>query len=194
MKFKNNYYILRHGQTIYQTKKKNIIYPRLKEDKVSLTAKGKQRIKKVAHQLKKKNIDLIYASDMFRTRQTAKIVAKALKIKKINFNKRLRDIGFGVYHGSQKAEFYRKFPRFSEKRFFRAPKNGESWGQVQKRMLDFLKEIDKQRRGKTILIISHGDSLWLLQGAVKNLPRKKILKDREDNYIGTGELRKLYGT
>ena len=48
MKLKNKYFILRHGQTIYQTKKKNFIYPRSNKSKVNLTKRGEKQIKKAA--------------------------------------------------------------------------------------------------------------------------------------------------
>jgi broad specificity phosphatase PhoE len=191
MKLRNKYYLLRHGQTIYQTKKKDLIYPPPELDHIPLTKIGKKQIEEVAKKLKKEKIDFIYSSDMLRTRQTAEIVAKNLGIKKINFSERLRDINMGVYHGRKKEEYYFHFPRFSKKRFLKAPKNGESWTKAQKRMLDFLKEIDKKHKGKKFLIISHGDPLWLLEGGVKKWSQDRLLSEKKLNYIKVGQLREF---
>ena len=183
---KNHYFILRHGETIYQTKKKDFIYPSwLDNPPIKLIEKSKKNLRKLAKKIKKEKIDLIYSSDIFRTRQTAKIVARKLELK-INFDKRLRDINLGIYYRKRKEEFWQKFPRYSLKRFSQRPAEGESWLDCQKRMLKFLKEIDKRHKNKNILIISHGDPLWLLEGAVKNWSFKKILKikiysKREEN-------------
>ena len=242
MKLRNKYFILRHGQTIHQTKKKDFIYPseakakktsfsslpslllrkssvggkarrnkfllpsRLRLDErmffdyppfpesppIKLTKKGQKQIKVVAKKLKKSGIDLIFSSDFFRTRQTAKIVAEGLN-KRIHFDKRLRDVNLGIYRGGPKRDFYRDFPIHSKNRFNKKPPKGESWRDCQKRMLNFLKDIDKRFKGKTILIISHGDPLWLLEGAVKNWSLGKLLKIKSGKIgiIKTGEFRKL---
>jgi len=192
MKLKNKYFVLRHGQTIYQTKKREIIYPPLPENSdVHLTKIGKDQVKKIAQTIKKEGIDLIFSSDFFRTKETAEIVAKALG-KKIIFDKRLRDVNLGVYQGKAKSLYYKDFPRGSSKMFFQKPKGGESWLDCQKRMINFLKEIDKKYQGKKILIVSHGDPLWLLEGAVKKWSIKKLLGMKKSHQtLKNGELRKL---
>ncbi len=191
MKLRNNYFLLRHGQTIYQTKKKNLVYPRPNKSKVNLTKRGESQVKIITKKLKNLKINLIFSSDYFRTRQTAKMVAKELELK-VLFNKRLRDINLGVYQNRPKREFYRDFPNPKE-RFFRRPLQGESWLGCQKKMLNFLKFLDKKYKNKTILIISHGDPLWLLEGAVKNWSMEKLLKvKRGKEFIKAGELHRLF--
>ncbi len=193
MKLRNCYFILRHGETIYQTKKKDLSYPSFPEKPpIKLTKNGENQIKAAVKKLKKENVDLIFSSDFFRTKQTAKIAAKELALK-INFDKRLRDINLGIYHGRAKKEFYQNLPENPTEIFYKKIPGGESWLDCQKRMLSFLKEIDKKYKGKTILIVSHGDPLWLLWGAVRNYSQKKLLeiKLEKRNYPKVGELRKL---
>lgn len=187
---RNQYFLLRHGQTVYQTFKKNKIYPAPKKDsKPPLTKEGERQIKKVAKELKDKGVDLIFASDTLRTKQTAKIVAKELKIP-IFFDKRLRDVNLGIYHNRLKEEYFRAFASPIE-RFEKKPPKGESWIDCQKRVLDFIREIEKKYRGKKILIISHGDPLWLLEGYFKGFSKEELLLEKERNFIKTGELRFL---
>lgn len=191
MRLKNKYFILRHGQTIYQTKKKDLVYPWPDKRPVKLTKKGEKQIKTITKKLKNQKIDLIFSSDFFRTRQTAKIVAKEVGAK-ILFDKRLRDINLGIYRDGKKEKFYRAFPPYSKKFFHQKPPQGENWLDCQKRMLNFLKSLDKRYKGENILIISHKDPLWLLEGAVKNWSTNKLLKIKMgDNDIKTGEFRKL---
>lgn len=147
MKLRNKYFILRHGQTIYQTKKKNLVYPRSSKSKVNLTKKGENQIKTAAKSLKKAGIDLIFSSDFFRTRQTAEIAAKELRVG-VNFDKRLRDINWGIYQGIPKEEVYRYFSRHSGDRFHQRPTRGESWSDCRKRMLNFLKILIRDIKGK----------------------------------------------
>ena len=192
LKLKNNYYILRHGQTDWQTKKKEWTYPKSDSPKIKLTKKGEKQIKKAVEKVRGKKVDLIFSSDFFRARQTSKIVAKALGLK-VNFDKRLRDINLGIYKGRTKEEFYAKFPRYSKNRFQKSPPGGENWLEVKKRMLQAIKGVEKKNKSKTILIVSHAEPLWLLEGAVKNWSLTEFLKNRKNNYIEIAELRKLHG-
>lgn len=191
---RNKYFILRHGETTQQTKKlkkKEIIYynwPSLSS--FPLTKKGKKAIESVAKKLKNKKIDLIYSSDSLRTRQTAEIVAKELGLK-VNFDPRLRDINLGTYQGREKGEFYKDLP-LSLKRFSKKVPKGESWSDVKRRVVGAIKDIDKKHKGKTILIVSHGDPLWLLEGAIKGLTNQELLNQIfKKKFIKMGELREL---
>src|SRR3989344_5362693 len=169
----NRYILLRHGNTIYQEEKKGFLYLIPERDPVFLTEKGKEQIKISAEKLAGKKIDLIYSSDLVRTRQTAGIAAEKLGLK-IILDKRLRDINFGIFQGG----------------------GGENWRDVKKRTTDFLKEIDKKYTGKIILVISHGDPIWLMNGFIKGLSEQALLEKRrvddpyssfEGFYAGPGE-------
>jgi len=190
LKLKNKYFILRHGQNIHQTKKRGIIYGWPDDNPpCGLTKTGKKQIKKIAKVLKNKKIDLIFSSDTLRTRQTAEIVAKKLGLK-VNYDKRLRDINWGIYQGKSiiKAWAYYKNPKL---RFKKAPPRGESWQDLKKRVTDFLKEIEKKFKGKNILIVSHGDPLWLLNGLFKGLSKNQLLFQKlRQKTIKTGELQR----
>jgi len=177
MKLKNKYILLRHGETIYQTKKKGLLYPWTPVNLVGLTKKGKEQVKSVVEKFKAKNVDLIYSSDFLRTCQTAEIVAKILGLK-IIFDKRLRDINFGIFYGG-KIDEYRKFFTNKKQKFFKRPPKGESWRDVKKRTIDFIKDIEKKYKNKTIIIISHGDPIWLLNGFLKGLNEKELLEKNQ---------------
>jgi len=187
----NQYFLLRHGETIYQTKKKKYVYPWPERLPIRLTRKGENAIKKVAKQLKRADINKIYASDIYRTRQTAEIVAKELGLK-INLDKRLQDTKHGIYSGKTREEFYRDFPDPS-KRFSKGPKGGESWNDIKKRVVSFIKEVDKKYKNKRILIIGHGDVLWLSEGIIKHMTNQELLDVifLKKTYIKVGEFRKL---
>ena len=191
MRLNNNYFILRHGENIYQTKKKKFAYPWPERTPVRLTKRGKKEVGKNVKLLKGKKIDLIFSSPAFRAKQTAEIAAKEVGVKKIRFDRRLQDINWGIYRGGLKEDFYKNFPKYSKERFYKKPKKGESWLDCQKRALNFFKETEKSYKNKTILIVSHGDPLWLLEGAVKNWSPEKLIKANKLNLIKTGELRKL---
>jgi len=193
MKLRNQYYILRHGEPVtswHKNPKIKYSYPWPDGPAVHLSRKGIADIRKVAESLKNKKIDIIYSSDLYRTTQTAEIVAKAIN-KQIIFDKRLRDTYLANYHGHPVTDFYRDFPNLI-KRFKLGPKGGESWDMVKNRVKSFIKEVDKQYKDKTILVVSHGDPLMFLIGIVDNFNNKKMLTIlSENNHIKKGELRKL---
>lgn len=192
MKLKNKYIILRHGQTTYQIKKKKLAYPWPEKSPIILTDKGIKQVELSAKKLKKEKIDLVYSSDVYRTKYTAGIIMENLKVKgRVIFDKRLRDVNLGVFRGKPREQFFDIFPKFSEKWFYEKPKGGESWTDCQERVVSFLKEIDKKRKNKIILIVSHGDPLWLLEGAVKGLSNKDLVARKKKSFLKTGSFKKL---
>ena len=173
---KNKYILLRHGQTIYQAKKLKFFYPNPERPPISITKKGEKQIKMAAKKLKSKGIDLIYSSGFYRARQTAGIVAKELGLR-VKFDKRLRDMSFGIFRGGPMQE-YRDFFSAKKQKFSKRPPKGESWRDVKKRMINFVKDIEKKHKNKTILIIGHADPLWLLKGFFKGLTERKLLEKK----------------
>jgi broad specificity phosphatase PhoE len=169
MKFKNKYFLLRHGQTPYQRDedKKGILYPYPENPPIEITEEGKKQIEEAARILKNKKIDLIFSSDFFRTQQSAGIVSKKLGLE-VNLDKRLRDLNIGEFHGGPKENYQNYFSEKKEK-FIKRPPNGENWNDVKERLLDFLNDVEKKYQGNNILIISHGDPLWFLAGIIKGL-------------------------
>ena len=190
MRLKNHYWFLRHGQTTWHHP--DLSYPADNRTSVRLSLEGRKQIETATRILKQKKIDLIFSSDYLRTEQTAGIVSRVLKTKPI-FDKKLRDVRLGRYHGRPKSEYYRDRPL--KTRFQKSPKGGESWNDLKKRVARFLKETEKKHRGKNILIVGHGDPLWLLNGVMKGLSQKELLDiiRIKKEYIQKGELKKING-
>lgn len=184
----NTYYMLRHGQTAYQLDKKGTIYPWPELSPVPLTEEGKKQVRAAAGELKKKNIDLIYSSDATRTRQTAEIVSREIGVE-IIFEPRLRDINVGIYNGCSEKDLLKEISDFN-KRISQRPSQGESWKDVQERMVGFLKDIDEKHRGKNILIVSHKGPLWFLEVRIKGLEDKELLEVGEKG-LPTAHFREL---
>ena len=186
----NTYFLLRHGQTTHQLKKEKIIYPWPENEPILLTEKGREEIEIVGENLKKEKIDLIFSSDIPRTRETSEIIAKKLKLDVI-FDKRLREINVGVFRGRKTEEYYNYFLS-PEEMLWKIPPRGENLSSLQRRLFDFFEEIDKKYKDKKILIISHGDPLWLLEGKVKGLSEGELLRQKsQDKIIKMAEVRKL---
>jgi len=185
---KNTYYFLRHGESCWQTKYKGILLGYSDKPHCPLTKKGEKQILIASKKLKGK-IDLIYTSDLLRTKQTAEIIAEETG-KEIIFDKRLRDIYLGEFVNQKREKLFNFFPDKLE-RFSKKIKDEETWSECKMRVFNFLKDIDRKYQGKNILIISHGDPLWLLEGALNGLSNEELIRDREEAIIEVGELRKV---
>lgn len=186
----NAYFFLRHGDTIRTAKGKEIIYSREEDASLGLTDQGKNRVKSLASRIKNYKIDVIISSDYFRARETAEITAQALGLK-IKFDKKLRDVDLGEFRGKPKEELYRAFPDM-RKRFYKKPRRGEDWLHCRKRMLKFIKETEKKYKSKNILVVSHGDPLWLLEGALKGRLQEELVEEKlKEKTIRPGELREV---
>lgn len=178
---RNKYIFLRHGETMYQAKRLKVFYPFPENPPISLTARGKKMIKDAVDSFEK--VDVIYASPFYRTRQTAGIAVKRFKLK-VNYDKRLIDINFGVYHGRPFNELWEVI---SERElFYKKPEGGETRRNVKKRVIDFYQEIDKKYQDKTILVISHADPIWLLVSYLKGLTEEETLKHKKDYHPKVG--------
>lgn len=186
---KNRYFLLRHG--LAETNVKKILSSDPKK-KYKLTKEGKKQIKDAARRLKKllKNnkIDLIFSSDIYRCKQSAEILKKEIGFKgKIIYSERLRDINPGEWEGKKLEDFQKEFLEDPERYLFEGPRGGESWNDFKKRMFDFISDIEKNYQGKNIIIVSHGDPLWALYGALNGWDNNEILKNIK---TGKGHFRK----
>jgi len=190
MKLKNKYYIMRHGQA--KSNVRAICSCRPEKFKNPLTKKGKEVVKESAEKLKDKNIDLIFASPLLRAQQTAEIVCKVLKIKnRIKSDKRLREMGFGIFNGKNLEGMWKYF-KGEQERVKKGPPKGESYKEILDRMMSCLKDMENKYKNKTILLVSHEGPLFLLQGKVMNLSLKQTIKQFPlEKRIHKGEIREL---
>jgi len=192
---KNKYFLLRHGKTIHQEEKKNIIYFYPDDSPPCiLSDKGIKEVKLAGEALREKNIGLIFSSDILRTRQTVEIVAELINydLEKIVYDTRLRDVNWGIFRGKSKEEAWAYYNNDMIKKFELGVPQGENWNQCRARMVEVLKEIENNFVNKNILIVSHGDPLWLLEGYMKgNSNEELILEMSREKDIKTGEIREI---
>lgn len=202
MKLNNKYYMLRHGEAVSNTKDTMSCWPETFEN--PLTDNGVAMIEKAARVLQEKKINIIFASDILRTKLTAQIVARELNVE-IIFDQRLREIDFGTYNGKSVwelekvvdgspldiAELYRRVKPGGRMLGYRMS-GGEDYQDVQDRMAAFLQDINSRYAGKTMVIISHQSPLWLLEERVKGIKLMEIGKKIPSyEQMHTGEVREL---
>lgn len=194
---KNQYFILRHGQSIKNKKRISAGWPEVFYS--PLTEKGKKQIKEAAKKIKKKKINLIFSSDLLRAKQTALIVGKKLGLKP-KFDKRLREVNYGIFNGktiNETGRFWDKERKlgpikYYSKRFKIPLPGGENYADIERRMLGFIREIEKKYQEKNILIVGHQRPITLLEKAVYGYSLKKFVKIiMKKIEIKTGEVRRL---
>lgn len=168
----NRFLLMRHGVAEHNTKEVLASGPESKGKVSRLTREGKAQVEEAVKSLKKEKIDLIFVSPYARARETAKIVGKSIKAKIIE-DKRLGEINAGIFNWKTIKEYNSFFDTVSEK-FLKAPSGGESLTQVKERVFEFIDEVDSAYFGKNILVISHGDPLWMLEAASKNLTDEDV--------------------
>ena len=186
----NNYYLLRHGHSLRQVKKVASCWP--EKSPCPLTEEGKAEVKMATKELKKKKIDLIFSSDLLRTKESAEMVAKESGAK-IIFDKRLREWNVGIFNGKDSILVWEYLSK-KENLLSAKPPKGESLIQIRKRIYSFLKEISQKYQNKNILIVSHELPLTILEWSLKSLSLEKILESRRKKkirVIRTGEIRKI---
>ena len=170
----NKFFITRHTESTHNLD--DIIASGAERGKSAsrVTKKGIEQAGKMGAALKKRKIDVIYCSPYLRTKQTARIIAKIIGAK-IIFDKRIGELNTGIFNGRPVKEYKAYFADSLEK-FTKTPPGGENLADVKRRMFAFLRDINQRHNGKNILIVSHGDPLWVLEGAVKGLANEEILK------------------
>ena len=107
-----------------------------------------------------KKVAAIYASPLERARETAAPIAKALK-QKVIINKGLLECDFGDWTGEELAKLM-KLPEWSNVQrapsTFRFPK-GESFTEMQTRMVSTLDDLRKKHSGGVVICVSHADPI-----------------------------------
>ena len=186
---KNTYFLLRHGIRVqsHDENGEEITASQLALDKYDLTPEGVKQIEEVAERIKENGgLDLIFASPFLRTKHTAEIVAKKLDLD-VKIDERLKEIDEGLACEGKPRTVC--LPVDGKLTFNYKFSGGESWRDVRARMFSVTKEIDEKYEGKRILLVSHGDPLWLLYSLTKNLSEEEAIAKRAALYLDRGELR-----
>ena len=159
----NRYVVMRHGEA--QSNVLNICSGGELGFVHGLTNKGREDVERKAKELKAFGLTKIICSPYLRTKQTAEIIAKIINFDpaQIVYDETIRECDFGEAIGRPIAEYHPFFASQSDE--LTLPKEAESLDQVKGRMGTFLYDLERKYRNENILIVSHGDPIWMLFGA-----------------------------
>jgi broad specificity phosphatase PhoE len=188
---KNNFVLFRHGES--EANISDILSFEIGKNGDKLTLDGKKKVEENSKDIFKtfsdgknnngEKIDIIISSPFNRTKETSKIIKKELNFDgEIIFDDRLRETNFGEENNGKSNNIFRE--KILENNFdykIKLGKDGESYFDINKRVQEFLYEIDKKYDGKNILIISHHlPTAVILRGV-------NCFKNRGENRIENSE-------
>ncbi len=184
-KHDTRFILMRHGGSLHNVKrvtsgdlKKSIQYP--------LTKKGELEVRRTAKKLIPKKIDIIICSDIHRAHQTAQIVSDIIGAKVV-VDKRLREISFGEFEGQSVDKYNALFADY-ESKFTKAPEGGETLFDVANRVNEFTQDALNVHKGKTVLVVSHEDTLWMLDAVLSGRSQEESIalkKNADGGFIKT---------
>lgn len=147
-------YFVRHGETILTPSRKFSGTGTLDPE---LTADGLAQAELVAKEIAKLDIDLIIASPLKRTKQTADVISRATGVEVI-FDESWYELSFGEWDGrsieevrSESPDEYQAWINSSSY----APPGGESYDEAAIRVDDALEAIVASYPGKKVVVVSH---------------------------------------
>ena len=153
-------FLIRHGATMLTA-----------EDRfagatdVQLSDEGRGQVRRLAERLAKEDIAAVYASDMSRTQETARILAEPHRLP-IQTSAGLREISHGHWEELTRAEVEAKYPQeardWEKDPYTFAPTGGESGLAVTARALPALIEMVRAHLGQDLIVVSHKATIRLL--------------------------------
>jgi len=190
----NKYIIMRHGEAV--TNVKNITNCSLEKNHYPLTKKGKKQVEATIKMMQKKKIkpDLIFASPFLRTKETAETAAEQLGVlaENLKFDPRLGEVDTGIFAEGDPNKYHVYFKNQLEK-FTKRPPQGETLTQLKMRVFSAISEIESRYQNKTILIVSHEYSLWMLWTALEGKTNEESTEEhvkRKWEFLKTAEFEK----
>jgi ribonuclease H / adenosylcobalamin/alpha-ribazole phosphatase len=155
-------HLLRHGQTEHTPERRFS-----GRNDLPLSRTGRAEAEAIAVRAKELGIEVVVASPLRRTRETAEIVAAALGLP-VQFDDDLVELDFGDLEGLTFDEAAAKHPlaarRFGSDVTVRAP-GGESVADVSARVSRARRRVLSEHAGRTVLVVSHVTPIKLLLAA-----------------------------
>ncbi len=150
-----NILLIRHGITDYN--RKGRIQGQLD---MPLSDQGRRQAQELAQRFKPGQIQAIYSSDLSRAKETAEIIARAIKLPVEEYRPDLREICFGHWQGHTMAEVAQLYPEelalWRADQTYSAPHGGESFAQMTERGWKAVQEIAASHPGQTVAVVAHG--------------------------------------
>ena len=186
----NRYFVVRHGHA--ESNERGFVAGD-KDAPVGLTDRGEREARAAGARLKEAGVTKLFVSPFVRTRRTAEIIAREAGIapEDIVIDERLSEINTGVFNGRPVDE-YRAFFSSDGEKFTRRPEGGEHLGDVRKRVLSLLFEIEERMKNESVAFVTHEYPAWMLIAGSRMADDAAALamkeKDGDGDFPNTGEV------
>jgi len=147
--------LVRHGQTPTTG---DVLPGRAKG--LHLSDRGREQAERAAEKVAPSKATAVYASPLERGRETAAPIAKTLGLK-VAVERGLLECDFGDWTGGKLKQLAKTPEWKTVQRYpsgFRFP-NGESFREMQARIVDTLGRLAEKHHGETIVCVSHADPI-----------------------------------
>jgi broad specificity phosphatase PhoE len=184
----NRFSVMRHGQS--KANVARVIVSRIDNDRegdYGLTEFGRRQALAAAQGCGLPGDMLIYSSDFTRARQTAQVMREYLGSPEVVVAAALRERCFGQWEGSATVNYARVWAA-DETDPGRADGDVEPAAAVLDRATAFIARLERRHRGRDILLVSHGDTLQILQAGFAGLDPSR---HRSVPHLATAEIRLL---
>ena len=150
-------YFARHGES--EANLLNIFANRTGFDGHPLTKRGRGQVEALAENLKAQQIDQIYASPVFRARESAELIAAKLGVR-FDTSEALREYDVGSLEGTCDEAGWKQHDDvlsawLLEHRWGERTGGGESFDEMAARFVPFSNDLRINHRGQTVLVIGH---------------------------------------
>ncbi len=152
---------------------------------IPINAQGRRQADEMAASCATENFSSIWSSPLLRARETAEIIAAALRLPLPLFHDGLRERCFGAIQGIPKAELAELNPVLLQQLLKRNPathfEGGESMNEFATRVLEAIRDIAALHPGQRILTITHGWVMDVLTRQINGLQANAILNLKRKN-------------
>ena len=152
--------VVRHGETTWNSESRY-----QGQTDVPLSARGWREAERLAERFARETIAAIYASDLARAADTARVIARCLG-QSVILEPRLREANLGEWQGLSYAQVRQRYfgatdplPCYAVNQ---PPRGGESLRQLQARLLQVVDEIAARHANSNVLLVLHGGCLRAL--------------------------------
>lgn len=183
----NRYSVMRHGQS--KANAVGVIVSSIDADRAGdygLTGAGREQALAAAQGCGLPPDTVICSSDFARARETAQIVRACLGAPEVTVAEQLRERCFGAFDGTPVANYHLVWA--ADEAGAGQAAGVEPAGAVLERATGLVAGLERRYRGRDILLVSHGDTLQILQAG---FARMDPAAHRRLPHLATAEIRRL---
>ncbi|MFD1646500.1 histidine phosphatase family protein [Haloarchaeobius litoreus] len=182
--------LARHGETTWNRERRIQGWA-----PTSLTDTGREQARRLGtHLADSYDVDRLVASDLRRTRETARLVARHVACP-VDYDRGWRERSFGVYQGLSYETLFEGHPEFAVHKIGveaarTDPEGGESLLTARERVLDaWNRLVAEVPDGGTVAVVTHGGPLYVLLGHLRGQDIVTALTEHDQGNCAVSEVR-----